>query len=135
MKNECVMESVLDVKEPIDEDGKDKSSACEVDTSTEDAAPIMMDVSETTDGGLSALIVVPLLLFFKKLSANVRTQVSTQTRFERYCCTRCGRNGRGGRDIDKVIEIERDIAWSGWGVKAVRWRTRITVRSITAPRR
>lgn len=119
MRNECVMESVLDVKEPIDEDGKDKSSACEVDTSTEDAASIMMDVSETADGAMSALIVVPLLLFFKKLSADIRTQVSTQTRFERYCCTRRGRDGRGGRNIDKVIEIEWDIARSGWSVKAV----------------
>jgi hypothetical protein len=119
MKNECVMKSVLDVKEPIDEDGKDKSSACEVDTSTKDAASIMMDVSKTTDGAMSALIVVPLLLFFKKLSADVRTQVSTQTRFERYCCTRRGRNSRGGRDIDKVVEIEWDIARGGWGMEAV----------------
>lgn len=119
MKNECVMESVLDVRESIDKDGKDKSSACEVDTSTEDAASIMMDVSEIADGAMSALVVVPLLLFFKELSADVRTQVSTQTRFERYCCARRGRNGRRRRDIDKVIEIEWDIARSGWGVKAV----------------
>lgn len=119
MKNECVMESVLDVKEPIDEDNKNKSSACEIDTSTEDADSIMMDISEAADGVMIALVVVPLLLFIKKLSANVRTQVSTQTRFERYCCTRRGRNGRGRRNIDKVIEIEWDIARSGWGVKAV----------------
>lgn len=113
------MESVLDVREPTDEDNKDKSSACEIDTSAEDAGSIMMDVSETADGVMSALVVVPLLLFIKKLSANVRTQVSTQTRFERDCCTRRGRNGRGRRNIDKVIEVEWDIARSGWGVKAV----------------
>jgi hypothetical protein len=119
MKNECVMESMLDVRELINEDGKDKSSACEVDTGTEDAASIMMDISETADGAMSALVVVPLLLFFKKLSTNVRTQVSAQTRFERYCCTWRGRNGRGGRYIDKIIEIEWDITRGGWGVKAV----------------
>lgn len=73
MKNECVMESMLDVRESINEDGKDKSSACEVDTGTEDAASVMMDVSETADSAMSALVVVPLLLFVKKLSANVRT--------------------------------------------------------------
>jgi len=34
----------------------------------------MMDaVSETTDGAMSALVVLPLLLFIKKLSADVRT--------------------------------------------------------------
>jgi hypothetical protein len=110
---------MLDVRESINEDRKDKSSACEVDTGTEDAASIMMDVTETADGAICALVVVPLLLLFKKLSADVRTQVSTQTRFERYCCTRRGRNGRGGGDIDKVIEIEWDITRSGWGVKAV----------------
>jgi hypothetical protein len=113
------MESVLDVRKSTNEDGKDRSSACEVDTSTEDASSIMRDVSETADGAMSALVVVPLLLFFKKLSADVRTQVSTQTGFERYCCTRRGRNGRGGRDIDKVIEIEWDITRGGWGVKTV----------------
>lgn len=106
------------MKEPADGDRKDKSSAREVDTSTEDAASVMMDVSETADGVMSALVVVPLLLFFKKLSADIRTQVSTRTRFERYCCTRRGCKGRGGRNIDKVIEIEWDIPRSGWGVKA-----------------
>lgn len=106
------------MKEPADGDRKDKSSACEVDTSTEDAASVMMDVGETADGAMSALVVVPLLLFFKKLSADIRTQVSTRTRFERYCCTRRGCKGRGGGNIDKVIEIEWDIARSGWGVKA-----------------
>lgn len=80
----------------------------------------MMDaINETTDGTMSALVVLPLLLFFKKLSADVRTQVSTQTRFERYCCARHGRNGRGRRNVDKVVEIERDIARSGWGLKTV----------------